>query len=117
MPIPFIGDVFTLAKQNPDFRHELTTATQAQVTLMSIPPGGDQALIFVAGSGKAIVEGVETPINVGSMALIPLGTRHNFINTGADEMKIVSLYAPPHHAVGTVHHTKADADAAEAAQG
>ncbi|MFA6430006.1 MAG: cupin domain-containing protein [Patescibacteria group bacterium] len=125
MPSPFIGDIMSLAKANPHFRQEITTATHAQITLMSIPPGGevgeethtdnDQTLLFITGTGKAIVEGQETLIAPGFLALIPVGTRHNFLNTGTEDMKIVSVYAPPHHPVGTIQHTKADADAAEAA--
>lgn len=98
--------------------------TGSQVTLMSIPPGGevglethtdtDQILIFVAGTGKAVIEEAESPIEIGSMYAIPLGTKHNFINTGNEDLKIISVYAPPEHPVGTVHQTKAEADAAEA---
>ena len=32
-------------------------------------------------------------------------------------MRLYTIYAPPEHAPGTVHRTKADADAAEAAEG
>jgi mannose-6-phosphate isomerase-like protein (cupin superfamily) len=44
--------------------------------------------------------------------VIPAGVWHNVVNTGWDELKLYSLYAPPHHPDGTVHQTKADADAA-----
>jgi mannose-6-phosphate isomerase-like protein (cupin superfamily) len=39
--------------------------------------------------------------------------RHNVVNTGDGPLKVYSLYAPPEHPDGTVHRTKADADAAE----
>jgi mannose-6-phosphate isomerase-like protein (cupin superfamily) len=45
--------------------------------------------------------------------VVPGGTWHNVINTGAGDLKLYSLYAPPEHPAGTVHRTKADADAAE----
>ena len=35
--------------------------------------------------------------------------------TGSADLKVVTLYSPPEHAPGTVHRTKAEADAAEAA--
>lgn len=124
MPQPFYTDVFADVKANSFFRKEIVTMTHSQVTLMSIPPGGevglethndvDQILIFVAGSGKAVLNGTESEIKPGSMYAIPLGTEHNFLNTGSEDMKIVSVYAPPQHPVGTIHQTKADADAAEA---
>ena len=46
--------------------------------------------------------------------IIPGGTWHNVVNTGDGDLKLYSLYAPPEHPDGTVHVTKADADAAEA---
>ncbi|MDD2731008.1 MAG: cupin domain-containing protein [Candidatus Portnoybacteria bacterium] len=124
MPQAFHANVFSDAKANAFFRKEIVTMTGSQVTLMSIPPGGevglethtdtDQILIFVAGTGKAVIEEAESPIEIGSMYAIPLGTKHNFINTGNEDLKIISVYAPPEHPVGTVHQTKAEADAAEA---
>jgi mannose-6-phosphate isomerase-like protein (cupin superfamily) len=123
MPTPFHTNVLTAAKANSFFRQELVTLTNSQVTLMSIPPGGevgeevhddvDQVLIFIEGTGKAVIEDVESPIEPGSLYAIPLGTKHNFVNTGANDLKIISVYAPPEHPVGTIHKTKADADAAE----
>ena len=36
--------------------------------------------------------------------------------TGDGELKLYSLYSPPEHPDGTVHRTKEEAEAAEAAQ-
>jgi glyceraldehyde-3-phosphate dehydrogenase/erythrose-4-phosphate dehydrogenase len=44
---------------------------------------------------------------------IPAGTEHNVVNTGDVDMKLYSIYTPTEHPKGTVHVTKADADAAE----
>lgn len=41
------------------------------------------------------------------------GTRHNFVNTDDTPLRLITIYAPPEHAPGTVHQTKAEADAAE----
>jgi mannose-6-phosphate isomerase-like protein (cupin superfamily) len=41
------------------------------------------------------------------------GTRHNFINRGDGPLRLITIYAPPEHEPGTVHKTKAEADAAE----
>jgi mannose-6-phosphate isomerase-like protein (cupin superfamily) len=47
------------------------------------------------------------------VVVIPGGTWHNVVNTGDDQLKVYSLYSPPEHPDGTVHPTKADADADE----
>ncbi len=48
--------------------------------------------------------------------IVPARTWHNVRNTSSEELKLYSLYSPPEHPDGTVHATKADADAAEAAE-
>jgi mannose-6-phosphate isomerase-like protein (cupin superfamily) len=123
----FNRDIVTLAKKNEYFRQELVTGMHSQVVLMSIPPGGeigeeihpdvDQVLVFVSGEGKAIVNGEQSSVAAQSLYFVPAGTRHNFINTGASPLKLYTVYAPPEHAPGTVHRTKAEADAAEHAEG
>jgi mannose-6-phosphate isomerase-like protein (cupin superfamily) len=90
---------------------------------MSIPPGGeigeethdhvDQVLVFVAGDGEAILEGRRSPTGPGRLVFVPAGTKHNFVNSGNGDLKLYTVYAPPQHAPGTVHETKAEADAAE----
>jgi mannose-6-phosphate isomerase-like protein (cupin superfamily) len=117
------ADIVALAQRNEDFRHEVITGEHSQVVLMSIPAGGeigeevhvgiDQTLIFVAGEGKAILDGVTSPVVSNSLYFVPAGTRHNFVNTGAGPLKLYTVYAPPEHAPGSVFKTKADADAAE----
>ena len=34
---------------------------------------------------------------------------HDFINTGTEVMKLLTVYSPPEHPEGVVHVTKADA--------
>ena len=45
--------------------------------------------------------------------VIPAGARHNIRNTGAKPMRLYTLYAPPHHADGTVQATRAEAMVAQ----
>jgi mannose-6-phosphate isomerase-like protein (cupin superfamily) len=40
-------------------------------------------------------------------------TCHNFLNTGSTDLRLDTIYAPPEHAPGTIHRTKAEADTAE----
>ena len=49
--------------------------------------------------------------------IVPAGVWHNVVNIGSDDVKLYSLYSPPEHPDGTVHRTKADADASEAEPG
>ena len=119
----FHEDIQALARSNTWFREVVATGPHAQVVLMSIPPGGeigeevhegvDQVLVFVEGAGAAVIEGERSPVSAGHLVHVPAGTRHNFVNDGASDLKLYTVYAPPHHAHGTVHRTKAEADAAE----
>ena len=64
-----------------------------------------------AGEGYVVLDGVRTPIKDGSAIVVPAGTEHNVVNTGKTPLQIYTVYAPPHHVNGVVHHTKAEADA------
>jgi mannose-6-phosphate isomerase-like protein (cupin superfamily) len=116
-------DIVGSAMENTSFRRVVETGKHSQVVLMSIPPGGeigeethdhvDQVLIFVAGGGEAVLEGERSPVGPGRLVFVPAGTKHNFVNSGTADLKLYTVYAPPEHAPGTVHETKAEADAAE----
>ena len=75
--------------------------------------GIDQLLLFVEGEGEAVIEGERAPVARNQLVVVPAGKRHNFVNTGAGPLRLVTVYAPPEHAAGTVHETKEEADAAE----
>ena len=118
--MPFNEDIDALAKKNTLFREVLSTGPHSQVVVMSIPPGGDigeevhpdvdQVLVFVAGEGAAILDGERSIVGPGRLVHVPAGTRHNFVNTGPADMRLYTVYAPPEHASGTIHRTKADAE-------
>ena len=117
-------DIIEAARANTNFRAVLATGPHAQVVVMSIPPSGeigaethedlDQVLTFVDGVGVAYVGGEESPVRAGRLVLVPAGTLHNVVNTGTVDLRLYTVYAPPQHAAGTVHRTKAEADADEA---
>ena len=119
----FHDDIVNLAQRNEDFRREVITGEHSQVVLMNLAAGEeigeevhlgvDQTLVFVAGEGHAILDGVTSPVTVNSLYFVPAGVRHNFVNTGSRPVKLYTIYAPPEHAPGTVFKTKAEADAAE----
>jgi mannose-6-phosphate isomerase-like protein (cupin superfamily) len=122
----FNEDIVAKAKHNAHFREVLATGSHAQVVVMSIPPGGeigeevhetvDQVLAFVEGDGVAILDGERSHVGPDRLVLVPAGTLHNVINTGPTDLRLYTVYAPPQHAPGTIHRTKADADAAEHAE-
>jgi mannose-6-phosphate isomerase-like protein (cupin superfamily) len=118
-----ILDVVARARENEAFRREVVTGEHSQVVLMTIPAGGeigeevhdhgDQVLLFVEGRGEAILEGRRSPVGPNVLVVVRAGTRHNFVNTGDGPLRLVTIYAPPEHAPGTVHMTKEEAEAAE----
>jgi len=119
----FITNIEERALANGYFREVLYTDERVQLVVMSLLPGEeigdevhdlDQFLRVERGEGKAVLDGVEHSIKDGSAIVVPKGTRHNLINTSSTEsMKLYTLYAPPNHKDGTIHRTKAEAEAAE----
>lgn len=71
----------------------------------------DQFFRVEEGSGEAVLDGVRTAVQAGFAVVVPAGTNHNIINTGSVPLKLYTLYAPPNHRDGVVHHTRADAEA------
>ena len=124
--MPFNEDIVKRAKANSYFREVLATGPHSQVVVMSIPPGGDigeevhddvdQTLVFVGGEGQAILDGKKSAVAVDRLVHVPAGTRHNFVNTGKVDLRLYTIYAPPEHKPGTIHKTKAEADAAHEAE-
>jgi mannose-6-phosphate isomerase-like protein (cupin superfamily) len=122
----FNKDIFALARQNGFFRQEILTNENSQVVLMSIQPGDeigeeahevDQLLIFVDGTGEAVLNGKDrSQVGPNSLVVVPAGTLHNFINTGSVPLKLFTIYAPAEEEPGTVHKTKAEAVEAEKAK-
>lgn len=119
----YADDVPSKARENTDFRRVLFTTERSQLVLMSVEAGGeigeevhdgiDQVLVFVAGQGEAVLADTRQAVIPGSVVVVPAGTKHNFIATGTEPLKLYTVYSPPEHAPGTVHATKAEADAAE----
>jgi mannose-6-phosphate isomerase-like protein (cupin superfamily) len=126
MPETLDVDIVKLARSNDAFRREIATGEHSQVVAMTIPVGeeigeevheeNDQLLVFVDGEGEAVLDGKTSTVTPNDLVLVPAGTRHNFINKGDSPLRLVTVYAPPEHPPGTVHQTKAEADAAEAAE-
>lgn len=116
-------DILAAARSNDAFRREVLTGDHEQVVVMTIPageeigeevhPDTDQVLVFVDGRGQADLDGESSNIGPNDLVFVHAGTRHNFRNTGDQPLRLITIYAPPEHEPGTVHQTKAEADAAE----
>ncbi len=127
--IGWVGNIEDATLSNSTFRTALFTGDHAQLTVMRLAPGDeigremhpdvDQFIRVEKGRARVELSSAEDEVDEshelkGDWAVIvPAGTWHNVINAGNDDLKLYSLYAPPEHPAGTVHETKAEADAAE----
>ena len=124
----WVGDIEEETVANGTFRTVLFTGEHVQLTVMRIAPGEDigrerhedrdQFLRIEQGSARVefgmTEDAVEETYDVQDdwAIIVPAGVWHNVVNTGEGALKLYSLYAPPEHPAGTVHRTKADAEAA-----
>ena len=115
----FVQDIEAIAVKNEEFRRVLYTGENCQLVLMALEPGEeigaevhtlDQFFRVEKGTGVAVLDGVETAIRAGFAVLVPAGAIHNIVNTGDVPLKLYTLYAPPNHRDGIVHHTRAEAE-------
>ena len=116
----FVQDIEDLAVRNEAFRRVLYTAPHCQLVVMALKPGEeigaevhtlDQFFRVEAGTGEAVLDGVRSAITAGFAVVVPAGANHNIINTGDVPLQLYTLYAPPNHRDGVIHHTRADAEA------
>ena len=71
----------------------------------------DQFFRVEEWTGEAVMDGVRTAISAGCAIRVPAGANHNIVNTGSVPLKLYTLYAPPNHRDGVVHHTREEAEA------
>lgn len=116
----FTDDIENLTLQNSNFRKVLYTAKHSQLVLMSLKPGeeigeevhkdGDQFFRIEKGEGRVVIDGISHEIKNRSAVVVPAGAKHNVINTSqTEDLKLYTIYSPPHHKDGTVHVTRAEA--------
>lgn len=124
-PQPFVINIANTTRQNTNFRTTLWTGNHLQLTLMHLNvdediglemhPNVDQFIRIEEGQGivrmgpRMDQYTFEQPVNAGDIVIIPAGQWHNLRNTGNSPLKLYSLYAPPEHKHGTIHHTKEEA--------
>ena len=107
--------------KNRNFRKVIYTGKNSQLVLMSLKPKeeigmethpeNDQFVRFEGGKGRVIIDGTKYQVKDGDAVVIPAGAEHNVVNMSADEeLKIYTIYSPPHHEDGIIHKTKDEAD-------
>lgn len=127
----WVANIEAATVGNENFRRVLFTGEHAQLTVMRLAQGEeigweshdnlDQFLRVEQGSGRVSFGRTENHVDERHdieddwAIIVPAGVWHNVENTGADDLKLYSLYTPPEHPAGTVHRTKAEAEA-EAAE-
>ncbi len=108
--------------KNKNFRKVLYTSAHSQLVLMTLIPKqeigaethaeNDQFLRFEAGRGRVEIDGNKYTVKDGDAVIVPAGARHNVINTSATEdLKLYTIYSPPHHKDQIVRKTKEEAEA------
>jgi mannose-6-phosphate isomerase-like protein (cupin superfamily) len=124
----YAGPIEKLTEKNNYFRQVLFTGKHTQLVVMclqkgeeignEVHPNTDQFFRIEEGEAKFVLNGSEAHIvGAGDAVVVPAGTYHNVINTSKTrQLKLYTLYSPPNHPEGTVHKTKAEAEAAEEAE-
>ena len=117
----YIGNIQQLVMKNDNFREVIFTGEKSQLVVMSIPVGGEvgeeihngveQTLYIISGVCDVVLDHKRTQVSGGDVVIVTPKTRHNFINTGNEVVKIVTTYSPPNHIDGRIHKTIEEADA------
>lgn len=127
---PYVVDIEALTIDNANFRVAKWTGKNLQMTVMSVPAGGevglekhdthDQFLRIEQGNAKVLMGLTKDNLDFEQSAeadfaiFVPASYWHNIINSGTDDLKLYSIYAPCEHPKGSIHKTYDDAMAAEA---
>jgi mannose-6-phosphate isomerase-like protein (cupin superfamily) len=121
----YVGPIEKATLKNSYFRQVLFTGKHCQLVVMCLQPSEeignevhpsvDQFFRIEEGEAKFVFNGKEEHlVQDGGAVVVPAGTYHNVINTSATKpLKLYTIYTPPQHPDGTVHKTKAEAEAAE----
>ena len=117
----FKTEIENEAVANTNFRKVLYTSKYNQLVLMSLRPNeeigmethqsNDQFFRVEKGHGKCLIDGHEYELNDGDAVVVPSGALHNIINlSDSEDLKLYTIYSPPHHKDGLLKATKKDAE-------
>ena len=129
---PFVFDIEAYTTENDTYRTSILTGEYMQMTVMSIPAGGDiglemhpdidQFLRVEAGSGIVMMGDEEDDLDFEARVehdfaiFIPAGKWHNLVNDSDEALKVYSIYSPSEHPHSTVHQTQAEGIEAHATE-
>ena len=123
----YVGSIEKQTLKNTYFREVLFTGKHSQLVVMclqvgeeigdEVHPNIDQFFRIEQGEARFVLnENEEHLVREGDAVVVPAQTYDNVINTSkTEELKLYTIYSPPNHPAGTIHKTKAEADAAEPA--
>ena len=123
--IGYVGPIEKATLDNEYFRQVLFTGEHMQLVVMCLQPGEeignevhatvDQFFRIEEGKARFVFNGKEEHlVHASDAVVVPAGTYHNVINTSSTKpVRLYTIYTPPQHPDGTVHKTKAEAEAAE----
>lgn len=118
----YCANIGNISVKNNNFRESVWTGRYLQMTLMSIPCGQDigveihsdtdqyiriengSAIVLTGNSRETLCQ--KCRLNTGDAIFVPAGTWHNIVNIGRRNLKLSSIYAPPHHPRCTVEKIK-----------
>lgn len=120
----YYADIEKETLENKDYRRVLYTGKNMQLVVMSLKPQEeipaeihediDQFVRVEKGEAIAEIGPEKFELKDDDVIIVPAGVKHYVKNVSStDDLKIYTIYTPPEHAPGTVHKTKAEADAAE----
>lgn len=115
----YTGNIEEISMRNDNFREVIFTGEKSQLVVMCIPAGSEvgeevhtgveQTLYIISGICDVVLDHKTTQVSAGDIVIVTPHTRHNFINTGSEPVRIITSYSPPNHVDGTVHVTLEDA--------
>ena len=124
----YVGPIEKATLDNSFFRRVLFTGKHSQLVVMCLQPNEeignevhpnvDQFFRIEGGNARFVFNDKEEHlVGDGDAVVVPAGTYHNVTNTSSTKpLRLYTIYSPPNHPDGTVHKTKAEADAAEVAE-
>ena len=117
----YVDNIEKATVENDFFRRVLYTGEHLQLVLMTLQPGEeigeethddrDQFFRIEEGTGEIHIDGKKNSVADDFAVIVPAGALHKVVNTGDKPLRLYTIYGPPEHVEGTVHKTKAEADA------
>ena len=121
----YVGPIEKETLNNGYFRRVVFTGEHLQLVVMCLQAGEeignevhptvDQFFRIEEGDARFVFDGKEKHlVHASDAVVVPAGTYHNVINASSTKpVRLYTIYTPPQHPDGTVHKTKAEAEAAE----